>query len=364
MKLVGIISGIILLVIVIGLSMFQIKAKNTDITQQKTKVAMIMNGVINDHSWSQSHYEGLEKSARELNLEIDYRQNTLENDYADSVFESAIKDGAEIIIANSFGFGSAELKVAAKHPELHFFHATGIKEAENLSTFFGRIYQMRYLSGIVAGLQTKTNKIGYIAAFDISEVNRGINAFTLGVKRVNPEATVYVNWCNSWVNEEAATNSTNALIEKYGIDVLTVHTDALSPFKIAEEKGVWIIGYNIDNSELYPNRFLTAPIWKWEKFYTPRIKEVLQHKFKSNHYWLGAESGIVDLAPLTEHVNPKAKEIINSETERLKNGTFDVFYGPILDNKGNIKIEDGESMTDEAMLNAFDWYVQGVVLDE
>lgn len=364
MKTIGIVAGIILLVIVIGLSTITIQKKNTDVTKEKTHVAMIMNGSKTDHSWSQSHVEGLEKSAAELNLDVKYIENIFNTESSDSIFSQVIADGAEIVIATSFGFGNSALKAAKENPNLHFFHASGIKESENLSTYFGRIYQIRYLSGIVAGLQTKTNNIGYVAAFDISEVNRGINAFTLGVKKVNPSATVFVNWCKSWESEEAAEQSAKSLIEKHNIDVITLHTDAQAPLKVAEENKIWSIGYNIDNSSLYPNSFLTAPIWKWENFYTPRIREVLRHKFKSEHYWLGAESEIIDLAPLTKHVNPKAAEIVQHEFEKIKNGIFDVFYGPIVDNTGKTRIEEGESMTDAAMLNSFDWYVQGVVIDE
>ena len=112
------------------------------------------------------------------------------------------------------------------------------------------------------------------------------------------------------------------------------------------------------------NTFLTAPIWDWSKFYEPRILECLQGKFKAKHYWEGANTGVVALAPLTEHVVPRAKEIVEQEMEKLKSGTFDVFYGPIKDQNGTIRIQEGESMTDYAMLNEFDWYVEGVYIDE
>ncbi len=364
MKIIGIVSGIILFLIVAGLFMIQIQKEDTDITLQKTSVAMIMIGAHDDHSWSEAHYKSLEKSALELNLDVNYIENVNDMGTVDSVLENAIAKGAKIVIANSFGFGEPSLNVAKRHPEVYFFHASGVKKAENLSTFFGRIYQMRYLSGIVAGLQTKTNEIGVVAAFEISEVNRGINAFALGVRSVNPNAKIFVNWCHSWTDEEAASKSTNELLKRHNIDLITVAADALSPYEIAEKEGVWIIGYNVDNAALYPNRFLTAPIWKWENFYTPRIREVLQHKFHADNYWLGVESGIVGLAPFTEHVTAKAKEIVEREAERMRNGTFDVFYGPIKDNKGTVRIESGESMSDEAMLNYFDWYVEGVVIDD
>lgn len=361
MKLVGFVFGCIILVIAIGIMVVQVKKRETDVTLHRTKVAMIMNGSKEDHSWGESHYIGLEKAAKRLNLEITYYERTMIDSLAEVVIERAIKDGARIVIANSFGYGPAVLHMAEKYPEVKFLHAAGLERRQNLSSFFGRIYQMRYLSGIVAGLTTKTNEIGYVAAFDISEVNRGINAFTLGVRKVNPNAKVFVNWCRSWIDETLAADATTSLIEKHNIDVLTIHTDALSPYEVAERKNVRMVGYNLDNGTRFPNSFLTAPVWRWENYYEPKIMEVLQDKFEGEVSWQGVETGIVDLAPITSLVPDSVKVIVDAEMARLKSGAFDVFYGPIEDNQGKLRIEAGESMTDVDMLEHFDWYVKGVV---
>ena len=360
MKKVGATAGIILVMIIVGIFLINETEKEIEVTKEKTKVGFILNGSCFDKSWGQSHYEGMQQSAKDLNLEVFYKENIPENEQCISTMEELISEGCKIIICSSFGYGEWEIQVAKAHPEVYFFHAKGIQEATNMSTYFGRIYQMRYLSGIVAGLQTKTNKIGYIAAMPISEVNRGINAFTLGVRLVNKEANVYVKWIDSWTGEEESEKATLSLLEHEDIDVLTVHVNTNRPLEIAEEKGIWTIGYNMDNSAVYKNTFLTAPVWDWSKFYEPRILECLQGKFKGAHYWEGADTGIVTLAPLTEHVVSGAKEIVEQEAEKLKNGTYDVFYGPIKDQAGTIRIENGASMSDDAMLNEFDWYVEGV----
>lgn len=306
----------------------------------------------------------MEISARELNLNVVYKENVPEDERCLEIINELIDDGCKIIICDSFGYGEWELACAKEHPELYFFHATGVEEMDNLATYFGRIYQMRYLSGIVAGMQTETNEIGYVAAFPIAEVNRGINAFTLGVRLVNPEAEVYVNWSKSWTGEEENAQATKELIEQHDIDVLAMHNDTMSPLEIADQNGIWTIGYNIDNSERFPNSFLTAPIWNWEKFYEPRILECLQGKFQGVHYWEGVETGLVDLAVLTKNVKPGIAERVELERMRLMSGTFDVFYGPVRDNEGKIRVKAGQSMTDDSMLNDFFWYVEGVVADE
>lgn len=351
-------------VIVAGIFLIRINQQETDVTKTQTKVGFILNGKLNDHSWGESHYNGMEISARELNLDVVYKEEIPEDETCVETIEELIADGCKIIICNSFGYGEWELECAKEHPEVYFFHATGVEQSDNLSTYFGRIYQMRYLSGIVAGMQTKTNEIGYVAAFPIAEVNRGINAFTLGVRLVNPEATVYVKWSNSWTGEEENAATTRELINDHNIDVLTIHSDALSPLEIADENGIWTIGYNVDNSERFPDTYLTAPVWNWESFYESRILECLQGKFQGIHYWEGVETGIVDLAPFTENVKPGIEEKVEEERSRLMSGTFDVFYGPITDNEGKVRVKEGQSMTDDSLLNDFFWYVEGVVIDE
>lgn len=364
MKKLGMIAGVILLVIILGIFGISTAEQTADATVKQTKVGLILNGSSSDNSWGQSHYEGLQECSDSLNLEILCRENVPEDESSKAVMEELIGQGCEIIICDSFGYGEWEIQVAEAYPEIFFFHATGVEERKNLATYFGRIYQMRYLSGIVAGLQTQTDEIGYVAAFPISEVNRGINAFTLGVQAVNPDAVVHVVFSNSWTEDEPNKTAAEALIDKYGIDVLTMHTNSDKPLEVAEKRGIWSIGYNVDTGDSYPGSYLTAPVWEWKNFYEPHILECLQGKFIGKHYWEGVETGLVSLAPLTGNVKSGIADAVEKEKERLQSGTFDVFYGPIVDNKGNLRVAEGESMPDELMLNEFDWYVKGVVLDE
>ena len=361
-KLILIMSVIILAMIVVILSI-HLREADTDVTEKSTKVGVILIGSRDDHSWNQSHYEGLEKTAKELNLNITYKECVPANEVKAVIDEFAEED-CKIIIACSVEYGDYIVEAAEKYPEVFFFHATGTASSKNMSSYFGRMYQMRYLTGVVAGLQTETNEIGYVATFPISEVNRGINAFTLGVRSVNPDATVYVRWTDSWTSDSATAKMTELLLSEHNIDVLTMHTDSLEPLRIADEHGIMSIGYNIDNSSLYPESFLTAAVWDWEKFYTSHILKCLQGKFEGDNYWSGSETGIINIASLSAHAKEGISEAVEKKRELLNNGVYDVFYGPIYDNKGNLRIAEGESMTDNAMLNEFDWYVEGVVTDE
>ena len=355
------VSGVIVGIILIGIILIRVRETDVEVTREKTKVGFILNGSVGDHSWGQAHYEGMEQCADTLNLEVYYRENVPADEECRECIEELIDQGCEIIICNSFGFGDYALAAAKEHRDIYFFHATGVEETDNLATFFGRIYQMRYLSGIVAGLQTDTNEIGYVAAYPIPEVIRGLNAFTLGVREVNPDAAVYVEWTQSWTGDAEAEAATEKLLTEHSIDVLTIHTDTNRTLEMAEERGIWCIGYNMDNFEMYPNTFLTAPVFEWENFYEPHILECLQGKFAGEHYWNGAETGIVSLAPLSRNVKPGIQTRVEEETRKFRSGTFDVFYGPITDTEGNVRVREMESMTDSEMLNSFDWYVEGVV---
>ena len=362
MKKIIITVVIVIIAIVAGIFFINVHNTDTEVTNTPTKVGVILNGYKDDKSWSQSHYEGLEETAKHLNLSITYKELVSADDAIPAITEF-VEDGCEIIIANSAMYSEQIVEAAEYYPEVFFFHATGVTTRKNLSTYFGRMYQMRYLTGIAAGLQTETNEIGYAAAFPISEVNRGLNAFALGVRSVNPDAKIYVRWINSWNDDKAAADAAERLIAEHDIDVLAMHTDSLEPLRVADEHDVMAIGYNIENSALYPDTYLTAAVWDWEKFYTPHILKCLQGKFEGANYWESTETGIVDIALLSGNAKDGITEAIEAEYDRLHSGTFDVFYGPVYDNEGNLRIAEGESMTDNAMLNEFDWYVEGVVID-
>lgn len=361
MKRIFITAVIIAMGIIAGILLINANNQEDNKKNRIIKTGVILLGDKYDGSWSQTHYDALVQTQQFLNMELLCRDNVPEDESCIESMEELIQEGCEIIICTSFGYGEYALTVAHDHPEIFFFHATGVQQSRNLTTYFGRIYQMRYLSGIVAGLQTESNEIGYVAAFPISEVNRGINAFTLGVKKVNPKAKVYVNFCDSWNSDEAARSSAEFLVEKHpDIDVFAMHTNSMAVCEFAEENNIWTIGYNMDNYEKFPNTYLTAPIWKWENYYILKLRECIQGKFQSGHVWAGLETGVVDLAPLSVNVKSGISEAVMEEEKHLEKFDYDVFFGPICDNEGKLRIAEGESFTDEMMLNSFDWYVEGV----
>lgn len=171
--------------------------------QESLRVGVIFANSMQDGGWNQQQYDAFQGLQQELGLQLFYRENVPELDLSIEpvVDELVQKKHVRVIFALSYGYGNALQRLAARYPDIRFFHITGIQQRENLATYFGRMYQARYLTGIVAGMQTKTNQIGYVAAYPFPEVIRDIDAFTLGVRSVNPAAIVHVRWTWSWDDE-------------------------------------------------------------------------------------------------------------------------------------------------------------------
>lgn len=363
MRKIIIIAFLILFAAIAVIFHIQSEQVETDVTAKTTKVGVLLSGPQSDRSYCQSHYEALEAIKDDLNLDVIYREYVPGDCYNDIV--GLIRDeDCRIIIGVSFDYGPSLIKAAEAYPDIYFLHAAGgTGYRHNLSTFFGRMYQARYLSGIVAGMKTKTGELGYVAAFPNSEVIRGINAFTLGVRSVRPDAVVYVRYCGSWVEDEPARKESLELLDRHPIDVMAMHTNSLAPMEEADKRGIWSIGYNRDNADLFPDSCLISCVWDRRNSYYKLIKDCLQVKFHGDNVWIDMEEGIVGLSAFSDQVDPRAQAMVRAADARLRSWEYDVFYGPIRDNTGRLRVEAGESMKDEDMLKAFDWYVEGVTIE-
>ena len=325
----------------------------------KTKVAFVYIGSANDGGYSMTHDIGRKMVEKELpNVETSYVESVPAGADAERVISQLASQGNKIIFTNSFGYMDPTINVAKKYPDVIFLHCSGYKTAENVGTYFGRMYEARYLTGIVAGKQTKSNIIGYVAAFPIPEVVRGINAFTLGVQSVNPNAKVKVIWTNTWYNPAGEKQAAMTLID-FGADVIAQHQDTPGPQQAAEERGVYGIGYDLDMSQAAPNASLTAAVWNWGPYYVDVIKQIMDGKWKSGAYWGGMNDKVIDIAPFGKAVSEETKKITNDTKAKIIDGSFKVFTGPIKGQSGTVKVEAGKTMSDEDLLK-FDWFVEGV----
>ncbi|MDD4085140.1 MAG: BMP family ABC transporter substrate-binding protein [Acholeplasmataceae bacterium] len=326
---------------------------------EKTKVAFVYVSSAKDGGYSMAHDLGRQHVAKTMpNVEASFMESVPEGADAERVISQLASQGNKIIFTTSFGYMDPTLNVAKKYPDVTFLHCSGYKTAPNVGNYFGRMYEARYLTGIVAGKQTKTNVLGYVAAFPIPEVVRGINAFTLGAKSVNPDVKVKVLWTNTWYNPATEKQAALTLLDA-GADVIAQHQNTPGPQQAAEERGKFGIGYNVDMSGSAPKASLTSAVWNWGEYYASAIKQVTDGKWKAGAYWGSMKDKVVDIAPFGPAVSEETKKLTNAAKAKIIDGSLKVFAGPLKDQAGNVKIPAGKVMTDDEMLKV-DWFVEGV----
>lgn len=346
---------ILLIGIILG-SLFFVGNKK----DKRKKIGFIMTGSVDEEGWNSMHYEGVSAACDDLGVRLLIKENVKEfSGECGPAIEDLIAQGANMIILSSFGYAEETRDLIKKYPDVEFYMNSFEFSEDNTTSYFSRLYQARYLAGIVAGMQTETNKIGYVAAMPTSEVNRGISAFTLGVRRVNKDATVTVSWTNSWDDEQMEREKADALIDEVGVDVITYHQNQAYVVDEADKKGIYSIGYH-QRMEGYSDQYLTAAVCDWKTTYEALIKQYLQGKTATtNIYWVGMEENAVGLAEYSPAVPEKTKEEVKKAQNEILSGK-DVFSGKITDNTGTIRCNGNETISDEMLLKQFDWYVEGV----
>ena len=327
------------------------------------KAAFLYNGPVGDLGYTYAHDQGrLALQEAIPGIETVYLENVPEVQ-ADSerALRGFCEEGANVVVATSFGYGPAVLAVAPQFPDVQFLHISGYQVAENVSTGFGKIEEPRYVSGLIAGSMAETGQIGYVAAVPIPEVIRGINAFTLGAQAANPDVTVQVVWTNTWYDPQAESAAAQALVDG-GAEVIAQHQNTPGPQQVAEAAGIYSVGYNVDMSQFAPEAVLTSAIWNWGAYYIWAVQEILAGNWSSNQYWGSWSDGVVDLAPIADFVPEDVRTEAESLAEEFRSGAMgvtDVFTGPIMNQDGAEGVAEGASMTDEEILN-MNWFVQGV----
>lgn len=330
---------------------------------QKTteyKAGFIYVGPIGDGGFTYAHNEGRLYLEEKLGIPTIYNESVPEDQSVEKVINDMVDQGCNIIFGTSFGYMDYMERVAPNYPDVKFFHCSGYKTAENMTNYFGKIEEARYLTGIVAGMKTKTNKIGYVGAFGIPEVVRGINAFALGVQSVNPEATVEVVWTQTWYDPATEKEAAKVLLDK-GCDVIAQHQDTAGPQQAAEERGVWSVGYNTDMTSSAPKAHMTSAVWNWGAYYVKAVQDVMDGKFTNVPYLGDMKEGLVDISPLTANAPEGAKEKVEEAKKAIINGDLKLFAGPLKDNQGTLRVKEGEVMSLEDQYSNFDWLIEGVI---
>ena len=324
------------------------------------KAGFVYVSPIGDAGWTYQHDLGrleMEKSMAGK-VTTSFVEKVAEGADAERVIREMASSGNKIVFATSFGYMNYVEKVAKDFPKVVFMHATGYKSGENFGNYNARFYEGRYLTGVIAGKMTKSNILGYVAAFPIPEVLQGINAFTLGARSVNPKVDVRVIWVNSWYDPGKEREAAMTLIAQKA-DVMTHHTDSTAAVQAAEEKGVYACGYHSDMSKYGAKAHLTATTHHWGAYYTKIAQEVIGGTWKSGTIWGGMKDGFIKLAPINASVPQPVKDQVAKIETDIKAGTFHPFSGSVKDQSGKERLGAGKTMSDED-LGKMDYYVQGV----
>lgn len=344
-------------------------ASTIQYAKEDIKIGVIHIGNPADGSgYSYTHDVGIQDMQAALGLSDDQiiRKNNV-SDGDPTATETAIREcieaGCNIIFGTSWGYMDTMEVLADEFPNVVFSHGTGYKNnGKNMNNYFGRIYQARYLSGIVAGMKTESNLIGYVAAMgsENSEVTGGIDAFAIGVASVNPDAKIYVKVTNSWYSPTEETNAAKALIAE-GCDVIAQHCDTPNPQLEAESANVWGIGYNSDMIKDAPGATLTSVEWHWGAYYTQAVQQVIDGTWNCENYYGGMADGLLDISDLnsalcTDEMQTKVDEARN---EILNNG-FNVFDGVLETNDGSTVGEEGSTLDDATIKGGINWYYKNV----
>ncbi len=283
-----------------------------------------------------------------------------------TAIEECISDGCNIIFATSWGYMEVTAEMAEKYPEIYFSHGTGyLSNGTNFNNYFGRIYQPRYLSGIVAGMNTVSNKIGYVAAMDTGnpEVTGGIDAFAIGVASVNPEATIYVAVTDSWYDPQKEEEAARKLLDM-GCDVMAQHCDTSYPMTLAQEYGVYGIGYNSDMSKEVPEACLCSVTWNWSAYYTAAVASVIEGTWDGSDYYGGMKEGLVGITEVASFCADGTQEKVTEATDAILNGSCNVFDGELRTNTGEVIGNAGATLEDAVITGEIDWYYENVVVVE
>lgn len=290
--------------------------------------------------------------------------NDSDKDATRKAIKECIDEGCNIIFSTSWGYMETTAQMAEEYPDVYFSHGTGyMSNGKNFNNYFGRIYQPRYLSGIVAGMNTKTNKIGYVAAMgsENSEVTGGIDAFALGVYSVNPSAQIYVKVTNSWYDPAAEKAAASTLLDM-NCDVITQHCDTTYPQLLAQQKNVYSIGYNSDMSKDAPDACLCSVIWNWSAYYTAAVQSVIDGTWDGSNYYGGMNENLVGITQLADFCKSGTQQKVDEAKKDIISGKLGIFDGVIETNTGTTVGESGKTLKDSDITGNINWYFKTVTV--
>jgi basic membrane protein A and related proteins len=339
-------------------------SNDTKPTAQPLKVGFVYVAPLTEAGWVHQHDEGRKAVEAALGGQVKttYVENVAEGADAERVIRELARQGHKIIFTPSFGYMEPTLKVAKDFPDVKFESITGYKTASNVATANARYYEGRYLAGIAAGRMTKTDMAGYVAGFPIPEVLQGINAFTLGMRSVNPKAQVKVVWLNAWFDPAREREAAMTLMNQ-DADVLAFHTGSNAVMVAAQERGKMAVAYHSDMRKVAPDAQIIAVTHRWGDYYTQRVRAALDGSWQSGSVWGGTRQGMVRVEGFGSKVPMAVRNEVLGYQNDLRIGALLPFFAKrqaVLDNEGRTVITAGTALSDDQILN-MNFLVAGVI---
>ncbi len=335
----------------------------TDPEEKAIAVGAVFIGVSDDNGWNENHFKGIKEACERHSCIMYSEMNVPEKEGAlKEAVAKLVGEGCSVIFLTSFGYGEYMDGIARQYPEVAFYGISGESDADNFASYFVRMYQVRYLAGIVAGSATESDMLGYVTAMPVPETIRAINAYALGARKANPSAKVLVKYTGGWDDREKEEAAAKMLAEE-GVDVMTFHEDRPYAIELADRMGLYTTGYDYVSGQ-YSEKFLTAAIFNWDMLYARILNDYLSGRANfSKDYWMGLSEGAVSLYPYSELVSQETEKLVAHEEERIQTWR-DVFSGEIYDNTGVLRCHENERIGDDELFNGIDWYVEGVEIYE
>ncbi|GAA6193774.1 BMP family ABC transporter substrate-binding protein [Phaeobacter gallaeciensis] len=331
------------------------------VAEDKTKVGFVYVGPVGDGGWTYEHNKGRLAVEKEFGDKVEtvFVENVAEGPDSERVMTQMALDGADLIFTTSFGYMDPTINVAKKFPNVKFEHATGYKQADNVSVYSARFYEGRAVQGTIAGRMTKSNIVGYIGSFPIPEVVRGINSAYIHAKKVNPDVQFKIIWAFTWFDPAKEADAAKVLIEQ-GADVILQHTDSTAPQAAAQAAGnVITFGQASDMSEYGPMPRVSSIIDDWAPYYIARTAAVMDGSWTSTSTWDGIGAGMVGIGEISDAVPADVKEEALALKAALADGSYHAFTGPITKQDGSAWLGDGET-ADDGTLAGMNFYVEGI----
>ena len=324
------------------------------------KIAFAYVGPVGDGGWTFAHDNGRKAIEKEFGDKVvtSFVEKVPESADAERVIRDMAGQGNKLIFGTTFGYMEPMLKVAPDFKDVKFEHATGYKTADNMRTYDSRTYEGAYMAGVIAGKMSKTGTLGVVGSIPIPEVVRNINSFTLGAQSVNPKIKTKVVWVNEWFNPPKETEAATSLING-GADVLFQNTDSSAVLQVAEKMNKRAFGWDSDMTAYGPKAHLGSAIINWAPYYIKATREALEGKWTTGQVWWGVKEGAIDMVSIAADVPEDTRKRVDEIRAGLKDGSFSIWKGPIMDNTGKELIAK-DTVADDKFLGGLKTYVKGV----